>query len=51
VLKGLECLNEPSEDEEETLWRIGAVDDEERLTCQLVIEVEDCDEIVIETED
>ncbi len=51
ILKGLECLNEPSEEEEETLWRVGAVDEEERLTCQLIIENESCDEIVIESED
>ena len=51
VIKGMECLNEPSEDEEETLWRVGAVDEDQRLTCQLVIEKEDCDEIVIESED
>lgn len=51
VLKGLDCLNEPSEEEEETLWRVGAVDDEERLTCQLIIEEEGCDEIIIEAED
>jgi len=51
VLKGMECLNKPSEEEEETLWRVGAVDEEQRLTCQLVIEKEDCGEIVIESED
>ncbi|GEM_PF-597031 len=51
VVKGLECLKEPSEVEEETLWRTGAVDEEERLTCQLIVEREDCEEIVIESED
>ncbi|NPB07857.1 MAG: (2Fe-2S)-binding protein [Aquificae bacterium] len=51
VVQGMECLNEPSEQEEETLWRIGAVDEDQRLTCQLVIEREDCEEIVIESED
>ena len=51
VVKGLECLNEPSETEEETLWRVGASEEEERLTCQLVIEREDCDEIEIVSEE
>ncbi|NPB06273.1 MAG: (2Fe-2S)-binding protein [Aquificae bacterium] len=50
VVKGLECLNEPSPEEEETLWRIGASDEEQRLVCQLVIVKEDCDEIVIESD-
>lgn len=49
VIKGLECLAEPSEQEEETLWRIGEYEDNRRLTCQLVIEKEGC-EIELKTD-
>ena len=31
VVKGLECLAEPSEQEEETLWRIGEYEENRRL--------------------
>jgi ferredoxin len=49
VKKGLECLAEPSDTEEETLWRIGEYEESRRLTCQLVIEKEGC-EIELETD-
>ena len=50
VKKGLEYLAEPSETEEETLWRIGEYDESRRLTCQLVIEKEPADIIELETD-
>lgn len=49
VVRGLECLSEPSEQEEETLWRIGEYEENRRLTCQLIIEKEGCD-IELETD-
>jgi ferredoxin len=49
VLKGLEALNEISEKEADTLWRIGEYDEERRLTCQLEI-VKDTDVIELQTD-
>ncbi len=49
VLKGLDALNEVSEKESETLWRIGEYDEERRLTCQLEI-TKDTDIIELQTD-
>ena len=49
VLRGLEALNEMSEKESDTLWRIGEYDEDRRLTCQLEI-VKDTDVIELQTD-
>jgi len=49
VLRGLEALNEVSEKESDTLWRIGEYDEDRRLTCQLEI-VKDTDVIELQTD-
>lgn len=49
VKKGHECLSEVSEQEEETLWRIGEYEENRRLACQLVVVKEGC-EIELETD-
>ncbi len=51
VVRGLECVEEPSEVEEDTLWRIGEYDENRRLTCQMVIKEESCPVLEIKTED
>ena len=49
VLRGLEALNEVSEKESDTLWRIGEYDEDRRLTCQLEI-IQDTDVIELQTD-
>ncbi|MCS7083677.1 MAG: (2Fe-2S)-binding protein [Aquificaceae bacterium] len=49
ILSGLECVEEPSEIEEETLWRIGEYEENRRLTCQLVLKGQ-CPNLKIETD-
>jgi len=49
VLRGLEALNEVSEKESDTLWRIGEYEEDRRLTCQLEI-VKDTDVIELQTD-
>ena len=51
VKRGLECLEEPSETEEETLWKIGEYEENRRLTCQLVVKNGACDIIELESDD
>lgn len=50
IVKGLDNLNEISEQESETLWRIGEYEEDRRLLCQLEITREDEEEIIIETD-
>ena len=49
ILRGLEALNEVSEKESDTLWRIGEYDEDRRLTCQLEI-IQDTDVIELQTD-
>ncbi len=51
VKVGIDCLEDPSDTEEDTLWRIGEYEEDRRLTCQLIIKDNTCEVIELKTED